>query len=48
MRQTIYDVVLYGANGFVGQQTVRYFADRVSQPFLVDLPEYAPTEVEQL
>jgi short subunit dehydrogenase-like uncharacterized protein len=27
MRQTNYDVVLYGASGFVGQQTVRYFAE---------------------
>ena len=29
MRETTYDVVLYGASGFVGRQTVRYFADRV-------------------
>jgi short subunit dehydrogenase-like uncharacterized protein len=26
MRETTYDVVLYGASGFVGRQTVRYFA----------------------
>ncbi len=26
MRETNYDVVLYGASGFVGQQTVQYFA----------------------
>ncbi len=31
MRQTNYDVVLYGASGFVGQQTVRYFAEH-TQP----------------
>jgi short subunit dehydrogenase-like uncharacterized protein len=31
MRQTTYDVVLYGASGFVGQQTVKYFAER-TQP----------------
>ncbi len=31
MRETTYDVVLYGASGFVGRQTVRYFADRVSR-----------------
>jgi short subunit dehydrogenase-like uncharacterized protein len=29
MRETTYDVVLYGASGFVGRQTVRYFAERV-------------------
>ena len=29
MRETTYDVVLYGASGFVGKQTVRYFAERV-------------------
>jgi short subunit dehydrogenase-like uncharacterized protein len=29
MRQTSYDVVLYGASGFVGRQTVKYFAERV-------------------
>ena len=29
MRETTYDVVLYGASGFVGKQTVQYFADRV-------------------
>jgi short subunit dehydrogenase-like uncharacterized protein len=29
MREKTYDVVLYGASGFVGRQTVRYFADRV-------------------
>jgi short subunit dehydrogenase-like uncharacterized protein len=29
MRKTTYDVVLYGASGFVGRQTVRYFADSV-------------------
>jgi short subunit dehydrogenase-like uncharacterized protein len=29
MRETTYDVVLYGASGFVGKQTVRYFAARV-------------------
>ncbi|WP_295620603.1 saccharopine dehydrogenase NADP-binding domain-containing protein [Chamaesiphon sp. GL140_3_metabinner_50] len=28
MRETSYDVVLYGASGFVGKQTVRYFAER--------------------
>ena len=28
MRETNYDVVLYGASGFVGKQTVRYFAER--------------------
>jgi short subunit dehydrogenase-like uncharacterized protein len=27
MRKTTYDVVLYGASGFVGKQTVRYFAE---------------------
>jgi hypothetical protein len=27
MRETTYDVVLYGASGFVGKQTVRYFAE---------------------
>jgi short subunit dehydrogenase-like uncharacterized protein len=27
MRETSYDVVLYGASGFVGNQTVRYFAE---------------------
>jgi short subunit dehydrogenase-like uncharacterized protein len=27
MRETSYDVVLYGASGFVGKQTVRYFAE---------------------
>jgi short subunit dehydrogenase-like uncharacterized protein len=31
MRETNYDVVLYGASGFVGRQTVRYFADRVNR-----------------
>jgi short subunit dehydrogenase-like uncharacterized protein len=30
MRETTYDVVLYGASGFVGQQTVRYFAEHTS------------------
>ncbi len=29
MRETTYDVVLYGASGFVGKQTVRYSAERV-------------------
>ena len=29
MRETSYDVVLYGASGFVGKQTVRYFAERI-------------------
>jgi short subunit dehydrogenase-like uncharacterized protein len=29
MREKTYDVVLYGASGFVGKQTVWYFADRV-------------------
>jgi short subunit dehydrogenase-like uncharacterized protein len=29
MRETSYDVVLYGASGFVGKQTVRYFAEHV-------------------
>jgi short subunit dehydrogenase-like uncharacterized protein len=29
MRETTYDVVLYGASGFVGRQTVRYFAAHV-------------------
>ena len=29
MRKITYDVVLYGASGFVGRQTVRYFADHV-------------------
>ena len=29
MRETTYDVVLYGASGFVGKQTVRYFVERV-------------------
>ena len=29
MRETNYDVVLYGASGFVGKQTVQYFAKRV-------------------
>jgi short subunit dehydrogenase-like uncharacterized protein len=29
MRETTYDVVLYGASGFVGKQTVRYFAEHV-------------------
>jgi short subunit dehydrogenase-like uncharacterized protein len=29
MRETTYDVVLYGASGFVGKQTVRYFAERI-------------------
>ena len=27
MRETTYDVVLYGASGFVGKQTVRYFTE---------------------
>jgi short subunit dehydrogenase-like uncharacterized protein len=31
MRETIYDVVLYGASGFVGQQTVRYFSEHVNR-----------------
>ena len=31
MRETSYDVVLYGASGFVGKQTVRYFAERVNR-----------------
>lgn len=31
MRETSYDVVLYGASGFVGKQTVRYFAERVGE-----------------
>jgi short subunit dehydrogenase-like uncharacterized protein len=31
MRETIYDVVLYGASGFVGRQTVRYFAEHVNR-----------------
>jgi short subunit dehydrogenase-like uncharacterized protein len=31
MRQTNYDVVLYGASGFVGKQTVRYFAERIGR-----------------
>ncbi|MBE9012685.1 saccharopine dehydrogenase NADP-binding domain-containing protein [Pseudanabaenaceae cyanobacterium LEGE 13415] len=30
MSDRLYDVVLYGASGFVGKQTVRYFADHVS------------------
>jgi short subunit dehydrogenase-like uncharacterized protein len=29
MREKTYNVVLYGASGFMGRQTVRYFADRV-------------------
>ena len=29
MPKITYDVVLYGASGFVGRQTVRYFAERV-------------------
>ena len=29
MPEKTYDVVLYGASGFVGRQTVRYFAERV-------------------
>jgi short subunit dehydrogenase-like uncharacterized protein len=29
MREKTYDVVLYGASGFVGRQTVQYFADRI-------------------
>jgi short subunit dehydrogenase-like uncharacterized protein len=29
MRETIYDLVLYGASGFVGKQTVKYFAEHV-------------------
>jgi short subunit dehydrogenase-like uncharacterized protein len=31
MRETNYDVVLYGASGFVGKQTVRYFAERAGK-----------------
>jgi short subunit dehydrogenase-like uncharacterized protein len=31
MRETNYDVVLYGASGFVGRQTVRYFAEHVNR-----------------
>ena len=31
MRETSYDVVLYGASGFVGKQTVRYFAERAGE-----------------
>ncbi|PSB55776.1 saccharopine dehydrogenase family protein [Chamaesiphon polymorphus] len=31
MRETNYDVVLYGASGFVGKQTVRYFAERAGE-----------------
>jgi short subunit dehydrogenase-like uncharacterized protein len=31
MRETTYEVVLYGASGFVGRQTVRYFAERVNR-----------------
>jgi short subunit dehydrogenase-like uncharacterized protein len=31
MRETNYDVVLYGASGFVGKQTVQYFAERASE-----------------
>ena len=31
MRETSYDVVLYGASGFVGKQTVRYFAERAGK-----------------
>jgi short subunit dehydrogenase-like uncharacterized protein len=27
MRETTYDIVIYGASGFVGKQTVRYFAE---------------------
>lgn len=27
MTQRPYDVILYGANGFVGKQTVAYFAN---------------------
>ena len=31
MADRAYDVILYGATGFVGQQTVRYFANRHSE-----------------
>ncbi|MGG6270764.1 saccharopine dehydrogenase family protein [Leptolyngbya sp. AN03gr2] len=30
MSERLYDVILYGASGFVGQQTVQYFASHVS------------------
>ena len=30
MSDRSYDVVLYGASGFVGKQTVHYFANHVS------------------
>lgn len=30
MAERVYDVVLYGASGFVGQQTVEYFAQRAA------------------
>lgn len=30
MSERPYDVVLYGASGFVGKQTVQYFADHTS------------------
>lgn len=32
MSERPYDVVLYGASGFVGQQTVQYFAHQVKEP----------------
>lgn len=30
MSERLYDIVLYGASGFVGRQTVQYFANHVS------------------
>jgi len=30
MSERLYDVVLYGASGFVGKQTVKYFASHAS------------------
>ena len=35
MREKTHGVVLYGASGFVGRQTVQYFADRVRLEILV-------------
>ena len=32
MTQRPYDVILYGASGFVGKQTVAYFAKRPDTP----------------
>lgn len=34
MRERMYDVVLYGATGFTGRQTARYFADHVGSKAL--------------